>query len=138
MIAGLRLIGLVLLGTLAGPALGTGDRETEAGRTLYGRYCATCHGMQGAGDGPTSEIISIAPTDLAGLSAAQGGVFPLERVVRRIDGRDALIAHGSPMPIYGAFFEGERRVEIETPEGMLEVSPPVLAIARYLEMIQGE
>ncbi|MDV7142638.1 cytochrome c [Tropicimonas sp. TH_r6] len=136
MIGHLGTISLCILGALAGPALGAGG--VEEGRALYGRYCATCHGPQGAGDGPTSRIISIPPMDLADLSAANGGTFPLERVVRRIDGRDALIAHGSPMPIYGAFFEGERWLDVETPQGQIEVSPPVLAIARYLEAIQVE
>ena len=108
----------------------------SGGEALFQRYCATCHGESARGDGPTAAIISVEPVDLTALAAANGGVFPFHRVVLRIDGRETLVAHGSPMPIYGAFFEGADRVSVDTDEGPLEASPPVLAIARYLESLQ--
>ncbi|NDR56036.1 cytochrome c [Aliiruegeria sabulilitoris] len=125
----------VLLSALLIPA-SVQAMDAEAGKALFQRYCATCHGGTGAGDGPTARIISVAPTALTELSAANGGVFPFSRVIRRIDGRDMIVAHGSPMPIYGAFFEGDEPVWVPSDDGEIEASPPVIAIARYLEGIQ--
>ena len=48
----------------------------------------------------------IQPPDLTALAADNGGVFPTLRAVMRIDGRDPLVSHGSPMPVFGAFFQG--------------------------------
>lgn len=110
--------------------------DIEAGAALYGRYCATCHGKTGLGDGPTARIISVKPADLVGLTASSGGVFPLVRVIERIDGRQELVAHGSPMPFYGAFFDTADMERVEVGHGAVEVSAPVLAIARFLETIQ--
>ena len=76
------------------------------------------------------------PTDLTRLAAENGGLFPLERVLRRIDGRDTLVAHGSPMPVYGAFFEGSASIAVEAGQGEVSANAPVLAIARFLETIQ--
>ena len=89
-------------------------QDTTAGQALYGRFCATCHGPDGRGNGPTAAVISASPADLTQLASGNGGVFPTERVAARIDGRDTVIAHGSPMPIYGAFFDGAARVQIDT------------------------
>ena len=54
-----------------------GDPQQGAG--LYDLYCATCHGAEGRGDGPTAEIMTLQPADLTALSAANAGVFPTAR-----------------------------------------------------------
>ena len=130
------LLWIVAVSTLL-PGVGLAA-DGAGGAALFTRYCATCHGLQGRGDGPTATIISIPPTDLTRLTAENGGVFPTRRVIFRIDGRDALIAHGSPMPIYGAFFEGHAVETLMTDQGVVEASPPVIAIATYLKSVQVE
>ena len=82
-------------------------QDVEFGRTLFQGYCATCHGSDARGDGPMSAILEVLPADLTALAADNEGVFPVARAVMRIDGRDALLAHGGPMPLFGEFFEGE-------------------------------
>jgi hypothetical protein len=63
-------------------------------------------------------------------------VFPLMRVISRIDGRDPLVAHGSTMPVYGKFFEGRgETIRVETGE-LLMTSQPIIDLVRYLEGIQ--
>ena len=52
-------------------------------------------------------VLSVAPPDLTVLAETNGGTFPLERVVRRIDGRDEVLAHGGPMPVFGMILGGE-------------------------------
>jgi len=110
--------------------------DPEAGADSYALFCATCHGPEARGDGPTAEILAIAPPDLTALSAGNGGTFPLARVVSRIDGRDPLLAHGSPMPLYGPFFEGGAAA-LATPSGQpLLTSEPIADLVAWLRSIQ--
>ena len=44
----------------------------DNGKVMYGRYCSTCHGANGAGDGPVSMTGS--------LQGPLGGVLPLSGV----------------------------------------------------------
>lgn len=81
-------------------------QDAEDGEAVYLEHCAACHGLDLDGQGPMAGVMIIKPTDLTGLQAGNDGVFPVERVVKRIDGRDPLVSHGSPMPVYGHFFEG--------------------------------
>ena len=61
------------------------------GIALYARYCAACHGAQGAGDGPNAAFLPVAPavhrdarlmssrTDDRLFDAIYGGGYPLGR-----------------------------------------------------------
>ncbi|SFC89776.1 c-type cytochrome [Tropicimonas isoalkanivorans] len=110
--------------------------DSSPGPALYARYCATCHGGNVRGDGPTAAVLDIAPPDLTKLAALNGGTFPMERVLHRIDGRESLVAHGSPMPFYGAFFDGAPIVQADTPVGPVSASRPVLELANFLSNLQ--
>lgn len=79
-----------------------GSTLSEAGRTLYLRYCASCHGMDARGNGPTAAALRVPPTDLTRLARVNRGTFPAARVSETIDGRIQLPAHGTrEMPIWG-------------------------------------
>lgn len=109
-------------------------QDIEAGEVLFEQYCATCHGIDGKGQGPMASVLLIQPVDLTRLAANNGADFPLLRVVRRIDGRDPLVSHGSPMPVYGDFFEGDDTA-LKTASGQ-----PVMtsrAIADLVVYLQG-
>ncbi|AVO39268.1 c-type cytochrome [Pukyongiella litopenaei] len=111
-------------------------QDTGAGEADYRAHCATCHGIEATGHGPMAGVMLIAPADLTGLSAGNGGVFPTERVVRRIDGRDPLVSHGSPMPVYGDFFEGSGAA-LKTPDGQpILTSQPIVDLVAFLISIQ--
>lgn len=111
-------------------------QDTEAGGHLYLRYCAACHGMEGRGDGEMAAILTIRPTDLTGLSAGNGAVFPVIQVARQIDGRDPLLAHGGVMPLFGDFFEGQDvAVRAETGQTMM-TSWAIADLLAFLETIQ--
>jgi len=80
----------------------------ETGRVLYLRYCASCHGVSGTGDGPAASAFRARPTDLTGLAARAGGRFPFADVMASIDGRRFIAAHGSrEMPVWGERFRAE-------------------------------
>lgn len=128
------IITTLALAAMSGAAFA---QDADIGRSLYHTHCATCHGLEGRGDGPMAGVLLIKPVNLTELSAANGGSFPLERIVKRIDGRDPLVSHGSPMPVYGDFFEGVFDVPIKTPAGQpVLTSGPVVDLVTYLREIQ--
>jgi len=110
--------------------------DAEEGGDIYRENCATCHGLDLDGKGPMAGVMVIKPADLTTLSARNDGKFPLVRVIKRIDGRDPLVSHGSPMPVYGDFFEG-RDVAMKTDAGQpIMTSKPVAALVAYIESVQ--
>ena len=112
-----------------------GDPVT--GQSLYDAHCVVCHGRDARGGGPMAPVLLVQPADLTTLIARHGGMFPLERVVARIDGRDPLVAHGSDMPIYGAFYEGGRDVALRTEAGQpILTSQPIADLVAWLRTIQ--
>lgn len=111
-------------------------QDLARGEALYQRHCATCHGIDGAGGGPRAAVLSLQPIDLTRLAAGAGGSFPYERAARRIDGREALVAHGSPMPVWGDFFAG-RQASLKLPDGQpLMADAPVIDLLAWLATIQ--
>ncbi|WP_299612973.1 cytochrome c [uncultured Tateyamaria sp.] len=111
-------------------------QDIETGADLYQRHCATCHGLTAEGDGPMRPALLLQPPSLRDLAARNDGTFPVGRVVSRIDGRDPLVSHGSPMPVYGWYFEGEdTALKAETGQPIL-TSKPIVDLMAYLESIQ--
>lgn len=111
-------------------------QDIETGAELYQRHCATCHGIEAKGDGPMRPALLLQPPNLRELARRNDGTFPIVRVVSRIDGRDPLVSHGSPMPVYGWYFEGEdTALKAETGQPIL-TSKPVVDLMGYLQSIQ--
>jgi len=111
-------------------------QDATEGEALFMHHCATCHGRTGTGNGPMAPAMALQPTDLTLLQAGNDGVFPTLRVVMRIDGREPLVSHGSPMPVFGDFFEG-RGVALKTPSGQpIITSQPVVDLVTWLESLQ--
>ncbi len=128
-----RLASLAAALLLASAAPGwAGD---DAGRTLYLRYCAACHGRDGRGDGPVSPALGEKPADLTQIAAAHGGEFPLTAVIEAIDGTRTVRAHGvSDMPVWGEVFGENATSPLEQ---QIQAAGRVIVIARYLGTIQA-
>lgn len=94
---------LVLLGCFAAGAAGAeSPYAAYGGRELYERFCASCHGEAGFGDGPVAPALKVIVPDLTRLYQRSGGRFPEELVRRIIDGRQVYPVHGSRfMPVWG-------------------------------------
>jgi mono/diheme cytochrome c family protein len=74
----------------------------EMGAPYFERYCSSCHGVSGRGDGPVAELLSPRPADLTRIAARRDGKFPDGEVAKFIDGRFDMSAHGSrDMPVWG-------------------------------------
>lgn len=130
------ILGIFLLG-LASPLVAQDvDYAAMEGQRIYQTYCATCHGVDAHGDGPMAATLILQPPDLTGLTARNDGVFPTTRVAMRVDGREPLVSHGSPMPVYGDFFEGnDTAIKLETGQPMM-TSRPIVDLIAYLESLQ--
>ena len=126
-------LALALASHCALPAVAQ-DADPVSGGNLFQQNCATCHGFEARGDGPMADILSIPPTDLTNLAGEEE--FPTADVVRRIDGRDMLLAHGGPMPIFAYILE-DRSAVIDDADGTpVFTSQAVLDIAAYIESLQ--
>ena len=82
--------------------------RSVAGRDLFEFYCATCHGRDGKGGGPTAGALRVPPPDLTTLATRNGGTFPQARVEALVTSeRNMPTAHGSrDMPVWGPIFRG--------------------------------
>lgn len=131
----MKLFLVGLLGLIATPL---SAQDVPEGEVIFQFHCATCHGLDADGNGPMAPALTVQPTDLTKLSAENQGVFPITRVIMRIDGRDPLVSHGSSMPIFGDFFEGfDVALKAETGQPIM-TSKPILDLMAYLEGLQVE
>jgi mono/diheme cytochrome c family protein len=97
--ASLAVLGGALIGFTAGAA------RAQSGSTMFQHYCASCHGIDGTGDGPVAASLKIKPANLTILSKHNGGIFPARQVHDYIDGTKAIAAHGPrEMPVWGRTF----------------------------------
>ena len=123
----------LMLMLAAGPAAA---QDPAAGLGIYMDHCATCHGVEARGGGPMAPSLLLQPPDLTTLAARNDGVLPIWRIVSRIDGRDPLVSHGSPMPVYGDFFEG-RDVAVKAETGQpIFTSQPIVDLLAFLASVQ--
>ena len=131
---------LVLLAVpagLAGVAACTRPADTVSGRAIYQDYCATCHGDSGKGDGPAAAGLAKKPADLTGISARNGGQFPLVKVMSTIDGYTRREDRGSKMPEMGPFLQAGPVVMVDTGQGVSTPTPErLVALAEYLRSLQ--
>jgi mono/diheme cytochrome c family protein len=108
--------------------------EGDQGRAYYLRYCGSCHGVEGKGDGTVSRSLKVKPADLTQLQKKNKGVFPLEKVIATIDGKTRIGAHGeSKMPVWGEIFEKEASAQKEP---ATTSAARVRVIAEYVSTIQ--
>jgi mono/diheme cytochrome c family protein len=79
---------------------------------MYLKYCGSCHGSGGKGDGPVSRDLKIKVSDLTLLRRKTKGIYPTDRVMSSIDGSRLVRAHGTRnMPVWGEVFRKEREKE---------------------------
>lgn len=135
----MRLIAALALTVLACPVAAQDEfGDAATGAALFDRHCAVCHGVAGDGDGPMAGVLMIPPSDLTTLTRRNAGVLPVIRIVMRIDGRDPLASHGSPMPVWGEFFDGSpQAVKAETGQPIMTTAP-VADLLAYIASIQAD
>jgi mono/diheme cytochrome c family protein len=139
------VVGSVLVGSLAAtsndalPASANGVQtqvdprvQKLSGHDLFRTYCASCHGLTGAGDGPVASSMRRKPANLQQIAKRNGGEYPSELVYRVIDGRQPVRGHGGPdMPVWGDAFA--RTTDATDEES---VKRKIDALVAYLKSIQ--
>jgi mono/diheme cytochrome c family protein len=101
------------------------------GATLYGAYCAVCHGPTAKGDGPMSKMLVVKTPDLTRIAERHGGKFPRAQMDGIISGEIPYPGgHGTrEMPIWGPIFS---QVSWDMDLGRVRTDN----LARYLESLQ--
>jgi mono/diheme cytochrome c family protein len=81
--------------------------ESLVGSVSFDLYCASCHGRQGRGDGPTAASLRTRPPDLTVLARDNRGTFPRARILDFVEGSARSASHGSTeMPVWGPTLRG--------------------------------
>lgn len=133
-IAGLMVV--TFLGIGPGSGLAQEQEVIEAGKREFQRSCATCHGVEGKGDGPSASTLNVKPADLTQMSKNHGGVFLFWRTYEKISGaaEAPIRGHGTrEMPIWGERFRLERGASEQYHMG---VRGRILSLVYYLQSIQ--
>lgn len=103
------------------------DVRADFGGNMYRAYCASCHGVDGRGQGPVTPTLKGTPPDLTRLRG-DDGKFPTGRIQHLLLTPEA--AHGSAeMPVWGNLFRS-------THEDPMVVRLRVANLTRYLEGMQ--
>jgi mono/diheme cytochrome c family protein len=123
---------LLVVGVAARADDTTASKAAGAGRALFLRHCASCHGTDGKGGGPAAASLKTPPPDLTTLPA-KDGKFDEARVRTSIDGTQAATAHGTrDMPVWGKVFAktGDKR-------GPGGAQTEVWTLVEYIKSIQS-
>lgn len=110
------------------------DYAAMSGEDLYRRFCASCHGVAGRGDGPVAASFRVEVPDLTLMARRGRGADLRDRVARIIDGRYIIGAHGTRlMPVWG---EDLARLEIGNPDAERSAQIIIGRLADYVSSLQ--
>jgi mono/diheme cytochrome c family protein len=110
------------------------DYVAMSGKELYTRFCASCHGTSGEGDGKVASSVEVEVPDLTLLARRAKGVYPRDLIVRVIDGRHVTAAHGTrTMPVWG---EDLSRAELGNPDAERGARVIIDRLADYVWLLQ--
>lgn len=128
-----------VLVTVSAFAQSKGER-VDFGKREFEANCASCHGTNGKGSGPITDLLKKSPPDLTLLSKNNGGVFPMARLYEVIDGT-GVKAHGTrDMPVWGRDYRiqaGEYYMDAPyDPEAF--VRGRILSLLEYLNRLQSK
>ncbi|MGA2882287.1 MAG: cytochrome c [Bryobacteraceae bacterium] len=104
--------------------------SAASGKEMFDAYCASCHGVDGKGNGPAAPALKKQPTDLTLLAQKNGGEFPTMHVMSSI--RDVTQnVHGSKdMPVWGPILSS---VSSNSPA---IVTQRISNLTKYIESLQ--
>lgn len=119
--------------TAAGSACGQ-ETHGYTGPSLYKTYCASCHGVDGKGNGPVASSLKVEVPDLTRIAARHGGQFPAAQIRKIIDGRTTRPPHGPrDMPVWGDAFRITGGDDVEAQKRATEL---IELLTEYLRSIQ--
>ena len=105
----------------------------SAGDQMYAKYCASCHGIRGQGNGPAAPAFKHAPTNLTKLTQSHGGTYPRMLVYESVIEGGNVRGHGNAqMPVWGDLFVRMDGFHSQIPQMRLK------ALADYIETLQAK
>ena len=108
------------------------DYLAMSGQQLYMRFCASCHGVEGHGNGPVAQSFAKKIPDLTLIAQRHAGEFPRDWVETAIDGRQKIASHGAyTMPVWGEDFS-----QIGDPEAERGTRTMIARLVDYLATLQ--
>ena len=116
-------------------------QKVDSGKAEYLSSCAVCHGTDAKGKGSLAGQLKAAPADLTQLAKKNDGVFPLNAVYEKIDGRQDVKAHGPrDMPIWGYRYSPipmapNQASNPKSPQSYLSYDPEPMTRGRILSLI---
>ena len=129
-------VGMLLVplgGAVGAESLSPESRLIQRGKSLYGVYCAGCHGDVRDGEGSAGRKLPTRPADLRQIARRNGGEFPFPDVYQAIAGFDDTHVKRD-MPRWGYAFQ-----ELDTDADQQDqVRGRILQLIYYLESIQEE
>jgi mono/diheme cytochrome c family protein len=85
---------------------GASQADAAAGKQIFVRYCASCHGVDAKGNGPAAIAMKTPPPDLTELAKRNDGKYPAGYVGALLKFGKSLASHGSEdMPVWGSRFK---------------------------------
>lgn len=123
---------MALFLSVTASAASVGEGALRGARHDYNKYCASCHGAEGRGDGPVAQAMKAMPADITLLAMNNNGEFPADKVRSIIDGRADVKAHGPrAMPVWGEeFYVSAEGV------GQRQAKDRIDALTEYLRRMQ--
>jgi cytochrome c oxidase cbb3-type subunit I/II len=110
LLAALALALLAAGGALPAAAAPADPAAAARGARAYGRYCVSCHGVEGDGRGPSAESVDPRPRNFTGgtykFRSTPAGELPADDDILRTIERGL---HGTSMPHWKALTPRERR-----------------------------
>jgi mono/diheme cytochrome c family protein len=105
--------------------------STASGKEILLKYCASCHGADGKGNGPAAFAMKTPPPDLTTLSKRYEGKFPAGYISALLQFGRSFTAHGSEdMPVWGSRFK--KLDPVHDPTGQQHVDD----VVAYIQSLQ--
>lgn len=113
----------------------------DPGKLEFAENCASCHGIDGKGNGPLGELLRKSPPDLTLLAKQNKGVLPINRLYAVVDGA-GVPSHGSrDMPVWGREYQIESAQQLREARGRYDsaelVRARILVLLEYISRIQA-
>lgn len=132
----MRMLAMFFLGALLMAAQDTQLKKVpvtrvpaDAGKQMFDTYCATCHGLDGKGEGPARAALKGTPADLTLLAQKNGGKFPAMHVEAKLREVDTAVHGSKEMPIWGTLLSS-----VSGSQG--EIQMRISNLTKYIESLQ--
>lgn len=133
--------GLLAVGLVIGSGGAFAQQATDIGKQEFTENCASCHGVDGKGNGPLGNLLQRSPPDLTQLAKNNKGVLPINRLYEVIDGV-GVPSHGTrDMPVWGWEYRMENAQNLREARGRYDgeamVRGRILTLLEYISRIQA-